>query len=161
MTLTGKPTVFICSVFGAFALSFTTFGSGVAVADNFAGQTYGDVSSALSKGGQTGVIASVVGEMKDQSACIVERSQKAPWVSGANFSPVSNTVLLYLNCNAALASPGVAGNSLASPEGRAEKQKEVAKEWKATTQDGAQWCTANEAAHPDWGAAAFDGCPSG
>lgn len=155
-----KPTARIFSTVGALTLSLAAFGSGVASADNYAGQTYGDVSSALSKAGQTGVIASVVGEIKDQSACIVDHSQKAPWVSGSNFSPVTNTVLLYLNCNDALASPGHPGNSLASPEGRAEKQKEEAKEWKATTPDGAQWCTENEAAHPDWGASAFDGCPS-
>lgn len=43
---------------------------------------------------------------------------------GDNFSPVTDTVLLFLNCNAKLASAGKPGNSLASPEGAAEKATE-------------------------------------
>ncbi len=39
---------------------------------------------------------------------------------------MTDTVLLYLNCNAKLATAGKPGNSLASPEGRAEKAAEDA-----------------------------------
>ena len=64
---------------------------------------------------------------------------------------MTNTVLLYLNCNQVLAGPGGAGNSAASPEGQQAKRDQEAYEWKSTTEDGAQWCAENQKAHPDWG----------
>ncbi len=103
----------------------TFLGAGVASADAYAGQTYSAASSAISSAGKTAVIASSSGNQLSQANCIVTRSQSAPWLKGDNFSPVTNTVLLYLNCNAKLAAPGVPGNSLASPEGQAEKAAEV------------------------------------
>ena len=106
---------------GAMSL---TFGSGVALADPYAGQSYSDASSAIGGAGQKAVIASSVGDGVSQGDCVVTRSQKAAWLKGDNFSPVSDTVLLYLNCDAKLATAGKAGNSLASPEGRAEKTSE-------------------------------------
>lgn len=109
---------------GLGVLSLALFGTGVAAADDYAGQTYSDVSSALSSASQKGVIAGVVGDAVSQGDCVVTRSQKAPWLKGDNFSPVTDTVLLYLNCNAKLATAGKPGNSLASPEGRAEKAAE-------------------------------------
>ena len=48
------------------------------------------------------------------------RSQQADWLKGSNFSPVTDTVLLWLNCNAKLATAGTPGNSLASPEAAGE-----------------------------------------
>ena len=101
-----------------------TFGSGVALADAYAGQSYSDASSAISGAGQKAVIASSVGDSVSQGDCVVTRSQKAAWLKGDNFSPVTDTVLLYLNCNAKLATAGKSGNSLASPEGQAEKAAE-------------------------------------
>jgi hypothetical protein len=112
---------------GAVALSaasVTFFANGLAHADDYAGQTYSDASSAISKAGNKAVIAASSGTQLSQGDCVVTRSQKAPWLKGDNFSPVTDTVLLYLNCNAKLAAPGVPGNSLASPEGRAEKAAE-------------------------------------
>ncbi|EHB47763.1 hypothetical protein MycrhDRAFT_5889 [Mycolicibacterium rhodesiae JS60] len=108
---------------GVGAMSLT-FGSGVAQADDYAGQSYSDASSAISGAGQKAVIATSVGDGVSQGDCVVTHSQKAPWLKGDNFSPVTDTVLLYLNCDAKLATPGKAGNSLASPEGRAEKASE-------------------------------------
>ena len=70
------------------------------------------------------MIATSVGDGTDQADCVVTRSQKADWLKGDNFSPVTDTVLLYLNCDAKLATAGKSGNSLASPEGRAEKAAE-------------------------------------
>lgn len=106
------------------AVSITFFGTGVASADDYAGKSYSDASSAISGAGQKAVIASSVGDAVDQADCVVTRSQKAPWLKGDNFSPVTDTVLLFLNCNAKLASAGTPGNSLASPEGQAEKVTE-------------------------------------
>lgn len=116
---------------GAVALSATSItlvGAGAASADDYAGKSYSDASSAISGAGQKAVIASSVGDGVSQADCVVERSQKAAWIKGDNFSPVTDTVLLFLNCNAKLAAPGVSGNSLASPEGRAEKAAEAAQQ---------------------------------
>lgn len=102
-----------------------TLGSGVAFADAYAGQSYSDASKAISDAGQKAVIAtSVGGDSLSQGDCVVTRSQKADWMKGDNFAPVTDTVLLYLNCNAKLATAGKSGNSLGSPEGRAEKAAE-------------------------------------
>jgi len=123
---------------GVGAMSIA-FGSGTALADDYAGQSYSDASSAISGAGQKAVIATSVGDGVSQGDCVVTRSQKASWLKGDNFSPVSDTVLLYLNCDAKLATAGKAGNSLASPEGRAEKaseDEEAAKE--AAAQQAAQ-----------------------
>ncbi|SBS70778.1 conserved exported hypothetical protein [uncultured Mycobacterium sp.] len=119
-------TKFIRLGLGALALGAMsiTFGSGAALADDYAGQSYADASSAISSAGNKAVIATSVGDGVSQSDCVVTHSQKAPWLKGDNFSPVTDTVLLYLNCNAKLATPGKAGNSLASPEGQAEKAAE-------------------------------------
>ena len=46
-------------------------------------------------------------------------SQSAPWIKGDDFAPVTDTVLVNLNCNASVASATKSGNSAASPEGRA------------------------------------------
>lgn len=107
---------------GATGASLVVFGTGVAAADDYAGQSYSDASSAASDAGQTVVVASRVGSAGDDN-CTVARSQPAPFVSGLvdEFTHVSDTVQFYLNCTAGLAGPGVAGNSLASPEGRAAK----------------------------------------
>ena len=113
-------------IVGLGVMSMALFGTGVAAADDYAGETYSDASSALSGASEKGVIAGVVGDSVSQDDCVVTRSQKAPWLKGDNFSPVTDTVLLYLNCNAKLATAGKPGNSLASPEGRAEKAAEDA-----------------------------------
>jgi hypothetical protein len=51
--------------------------------------------------------------------CIVTHSQSAPWIKGDDFAPVTDTVLVYLNCNATVATAKDPGNSAASPEGKA------------------------------------------
>lgn len=98
-------------------------GTGVARADDYAGKTYSDATSALSDASLKGVIETRVGDTLDESDCVVTRSQKAPWIKGDDFSPVTDTVLLDLNCNATVASATSAGNSAASPEGRAAIQQ--------------------------------------
>jgi beta-lactam-binding protein with PASTA domain len=108
---------------GATAVSLA-LGSGVAAADDYAGMSYSDASSAAGDAGQTVVIATRVGGGTDDD-CVVTRSQTAPFIEGTDFvTHVSNTVQFYLNCNGKLASAGKPGNSLASPEGREEKAAE-------------------------------------
>jgi hypothetical protein len=104
---------------GAMAVSMTFLGSGVAVADDYSGQTYSDASKAISDAGKKAVIASRAGDTLSDDDCIVTHSQSAPWIKGDDFSPVSDTVLVYLNCNATVATAKDPGNSAGSPEGRA------------------------------------------
>jgi hypothetical protein len=101
----------------AAAVSMALFGTGVAVADDYAGQTYADASSAASSAGQTVVVAARVGDKVALDECLVTRSQAAPFL-GTDFSHVANKVQFYLNCNAGVASANTAGNSAASPAGR-------------------------------------------
>lgn len=118
------------------------FGSGVASADDYAGQTYSDASSAISDASQKAVIASKVGDTLAQDDCIVDHSQQAPWIKGDDFAPVTDTVLLYLNCNAKVATNKTPGNSAASPAGQAE----LAAEAQAAQQAAAQQNPGNELA---------------
>lgn len=122
-----KPVVL--GVFGvpaAALVSLLAFGSGTAAADDYAGQSYSDASAAIASAGQKVVIATTVGDQDAQGDCVVSHSQKAPWIKGDSFTPVTDTVLVYLNCDAKLASNKAPGNSLASPEGQAEKATEDA-----------------------------------
>jgi hypothetical protein len=107
------------AVIGATAVSMAFLGTGVAAADDYAGQTYGDASSAISGAGKKAVIESRTGDTLSDDKCTVTHSQSAPWIKGDNFAPVTDTVLLYLNCNATVATAKDPGNSAGSPEGRA------------------------------------------
>ncbi len=49
------------------------FGTGVAAADDYAGQTYADASSAASDAGLTVVVAGRVGDKVAQDECLVTR----------------------------------------------------------------------------------------
>ena len=127
-----KFAVYATTAVGATAVSMAFFGTGIAAADDYAGQTYSDASSAISDAGKKAVIASRAGDTLSDDDCIVTHSQSAPWIKGDDFSPVSDTVLVYLNCNATVATAKDPGNSAGSPEGRAaiaaaKKQKESGK----------------------------------
>jgi hypothetical protein len=104
---------------GALAFS-TVFGTGIAAADDYAGQKYSDASSAASDAGQTVVVAARVGDKVSQDDCLVTRSQGAPFADGSGVH-VSKTVQFYLNCNGGYATAGMPGPSLGSPEGRSAK----------------------------------------
>jgi hypothetical protein len=104
---------------GAMVVWSAMFGTGIASADDYAGQTYADASSALSNANLKGVIATRTGDALPNDKCIVTHSAKAPWIKGDKFGAVTDTVLLYLNCNATVASATAPGNSAGSPEGRA------------------------------------------
>lgn len=93
--------------------------TGVASADDYAGKTYADAQSALSDAGMKGVIATRSGDTEPDDKCVVTNSQKAPWIKGDDFAPVTDTILLNLNCSATVATATTPGNSAASPEGRA------------------------------------------
>jgi hypothetical protein len=114
-----KLSVYSVGALGATAVSMAFFGTGVAAADDYAGQTYGDASAAISDAGKNAVIMTRSGDSLTDDKCVVTSSQSAPWLKGDDFAPVTDTVLVNLNCNAAVASATKSGNSAASPEGRA------------------------------------------
>ncbi len=124
---------------GALALS-TLLGGGVAAADDYAGQTYSDASSAASDAGATVVVAARVGDKVDEGDCIVTRSQNAPFASANDGIHVTDTVQFYLNCNAEYATATKPGPSLGSPEGAAAKAAadEKAAEEKAAADQSAE-----------------------
>jgi pyruvate/2-oxoglutarate dehydrogenase complex dihydrolipoamide acyltransferase (E2) component len=97
------------------------FGTGVASADDYAGQTYADASSAASDAGLDVIVASRVGDQVSQDDCMVTSSQGAPFLHGDEFTHVEDTILFNLNCNASYASATDPGPSLASPAGREAK----------------------------------------
>ena len=97
------------------------FGTGVAVADDYAGQTYSDASSAASDAGLSVVVASRVGDKLSQDECLVTRSQTAPFADADDGAHVDGQVQFYLNCNGGYATATNPGASLASPEGREAK----------------------------------------
>jgi hypothetical protein len=100
------------------------FATGIANADDdYAGQTYGDASGAIADAGKKAVISSRSGDAPSNDQCLVTHSQSAPWLKGAHFTPDTKTVLVDLNCNAKVATAKKAGNSAASPEGRAALQE--------------------------------------
>jgi hypothetical protein len=111
--------VYATTAVGVAAASMAFFGTGVAAADDYSGQTYGDASKAISDAGKKAVIASRAGDTLTDDQCVVSHSQSAPWVKGDDFAPVTDTVLVYLNCNASVATNKDPGNSAGSPEGRA------------------------------------------
>jgi len=105
--------------FAVAAVSTIVLTPGVAAADDYAGQKYSDVMSKLGDSDLTGVIATRAGDLVDDDDCVVSSSEKAPWIKGDDFAPVTDTVLLNLNCDAGVASAKTSGNSKASPEGKA------------------------------------------
>jgi hypothetical protein len=111
--------VYATTAVGAAVASMAFFGTGLAAADDYSGQTYGDVSKAISDAGKKAVIASRAGDTLTDDQCVVTHSQSAPWIKGDDFAPVTDTVLVYLNCNATVATNKDPGNSAASPEGKA------------------------------------------
>jgi hypothetical protein len=97
------------------------FGTGVAVADDYAGQTYADASAAASDAGESVVVAARVGDKLSQDECLVTRSQTAPFASANDGVHYGGQVQFYLNCNGGYATATNPGASLASPEGREAK----------------------------------------
>lgn len=109
---------------GAAAVSMALFGTGVAAADDYAGQTYADAASAISDSGGTAVVATRVGGRLPQDECLVTNSWGGSFlrdVGGGEMGFASGEVMLALNCNGDHATATHAGASVASPAGREAK----------------------------------------
>lgn len=108
------------SVVAASAM-MALFGTGVAAADDYAGQTYADASAAASDAGASVVVAARVGDKLSQDECLVTRSQTAPFADADDGAHYSDQVQFYLNCNGGYATATNPGASVASPAGREAK----------------------------------------
>ena len=133
-----KSGVYLAATAGATAVSMAFLGTGVAAADvpDYHGKTYGDVSKALKDAKLKAVVANRFGDTLPDDQCLVTYAQKAPWIKGDSFTAVSDTVLVYLNCNAGVATAKDPGNSVASPEGKAAIQKAEQDKEKAAASGG-------------------------
>ena len=81
-------------VVAATGLSMALFGTGVAAADDYAGQTYADASSAAGDAGLTPVIVTRSGGVLPDGDCIVERSQTSSFFDSSWTNP-GGKVLFY------------------------------------------------------------------
>lgn len=116
----------IGAVVGAAVVAMAIFGTGTSAADDpYIGKTYSDASAAIADKGGNPVISTVVGSELATDQCIVESWHRVSYASGDNFDHDNKKFLLSLNCVAKLAHGGQPGNSLASPQGRAEKKVEA------------------------------------
>lgn len=107
---------------GAVAMSATALlSSGVASANippNVVGHKYSDAVGTLSGAGYRPIVSTTVGDHLQRPDCMVVnqvmRTVQPPQDSSGS---ATNEILLSLNCEAALASPGAPGNSAGSPVG--------------------------------------------
>ncbi|MDX1888191.1 PASTA domain-containing protein [Mycolicibacterium sp. 050158] len=142
------------------ALAVTMIGGSVAVASaapNVVGMTYDKAKAAVSQAGLTAEVSTSVGTELQQGDCVVAGQGLRP-ASTFGQQSVPSKVLLFLNCNASIASATQAGNSAASPEGQKAKKEQAAEEWRANTTDGQTWCTENKRLHPQWDWSQILGC---
>ena len=108
----------------AVTAAMATLGTGTSAAkDPYVGMTYEDAAAKISGRGAQPVISTVVGGQLATDQCIVTSSRTPTYAKTDNFDH-DRTVLLSLTCAAKLAHAGLSGNSLASPQGRAEKAVE-------------------------------------
>lgn len=123
----------------ATAMLVAMQGSGLASADAISGQTYADASEYLSETGSNVVIATVVGDQLERDKCIVTHWQ----LNSSN----KEEALVYLNCNATVATAGDAGNSVTTPAGQqakldAKRAANITKDSSIceTSDDATEWC---------------------
>jgi hypothetical protein len=127
----------------AVGAATTVFGAGVASADSdLSGKTYSEALQTLQSRGQTAKVSARVGDRLSQGDCLVTGYTKSATPDGG-FNGKGQMVLVALDCNGALASPGNPGYSAASPEGRAainaEIKEQKTRDW-IQTDEGQQFC---------------------
>jgi hypothetical protein len=110
-----------CGAAAAALVALSISGSGVAAAGtDVTGQKYSDAQSALSSAGFKPVLSTIIGDQKSLPDCVVTRTQQRTVQPPANSSgSATKQMLVSLNCEASVASATQAGNSAASPEGKA------------------------------------------
>ena len=104
---------------GVLAAAASVLGAGIAAATpDVVGQTYNDAKQTIQQTGATAVIATKTGSLASLDECIVTNAWNKPQVDNPRGGSDRQQVMVALNCNAAVATAGSAGNSAASPEGR-------------------------------------------
>lgn len=101
------------------------------------GKYYGQAKDVLSKAGLTPIVATRVGDQVTDDQCVIDHIQNANFLSGTG-SPAKNTVYVYLNCYANVASPQQAGYSRQSPLGRAAYDAQQQAAAQAAAQQGSE-----------------------
>lgn len=120
-------TVRILGAVVAAILSVAVLGSGVASADALIGQTYNDAAAMISsKWNGKAVIGTVNGDQLQTGDCIVTGWHKSKYLDASGENHRTDEIVLHLNCNNRLASPGHPGNSSMSPDGVKAKKDEAA-----------------------------------
>jgi hypothetical protein len=139
------------------ATSVALAGAGVASASpSVVGMTFDKAQEAVQNAGLTAEVSTTTGTALPQSECmVVNQVVRAAVNFGREYTPAK--VLLSLNCNAIVATPGHPGNSVASPEGLEAKQQQEAEAWRRTP-NGQAWCQQAQQQHPDW--FPLEGCPT-
>lgn len=102
------------------------FGSGVAAADDFAGQTYADASEAADEEGLSVVVGVRFGDKLEEDDCIVSSSKTVTALRQVPFqedfpqeySFAEDEIQFNLNCNGGYATANTPGDSLGSQTGR-------------------------------------------
>jgi hypothetical protein len=141
----------------AVGTATTVLGAGVASADqDYSGMKYSKALQVLQSMGATAQVSAKVGDRLDEPDCLVTSYTKSAMPAiGFTADGPSQVVLVALDCNGAVATPGNPGYSAASPEGRAVIQEQKKLEWMASD-EGQSYCEKAERQHPDW--APIDGC---
>ena len=149
------------------AMSLLSAGAAAAAAPDVTGKTYSEATATLKTAGFTAKLAAKVGDQLSQGDCLV--SSQAVLAPTSSFGPSqfkggggNNIVMLSLNCNAGLASAVEAGNSAASPEGRAAKKLQEKLEGERSP-GGQAWCEEAKIQYPkwDWSVPGLAGCQGG
>ena len=132
-----KPLARGVAALGGAAALFAVFGSGSAAAINeYKGMTYADAANQIAQSGGRAVIATKVGSFLPTNRCFVTGSHTGNYLNSSG-SNSGGLTMLDLNCNYSFALPGVPGNSIASPEGKAAHDQAVAEAQKQAEQQQA------------------------
>lgn len=112
--------------FAASTVAAMVFGGGIANAsDPLIGKTLSDATAKMAEWKATPVVSSVVGGVLNRDDCIVTSWHKSTGRDSSGKKKDQSSIFVNLNCNAALASAGMPGNSLATPEGRLEQKNDT------------------------------------
>ncbi len=118
----------------AAAAGTALIGAGQAgAAPDVVDRPYKDAKRIIQRYGGNAVVATRVGSGADEDDCLVTNAwDAAVRRPNSRGRPVANSdVMVALNCNGALAAPGVPGNSAMSPVGRDAKAEQRRQEAKA------------------------------
>jgi hypothetical protein len=125
---------------GAAGLAAAFLGQGVAGADTLedvTGKYYGQAKELLAEEGLTPIVATRVGDVATDDDCVIDRIQNANFTNGTG-TAASDTVYVYLNCYANVASQLRPGYSRQSQLGSAAYEAQLQAQEEAEAQQQAE-----------------------